>query len=335
MHSKLIFCLIITILILNSFNSNCQSELDQNIIGNPKYTVEEDAPEHARDLSFGAGIVFEPNALKNYADFFGETNFNIFNRLNIFGIYSVTQNGIISKTPITEGGQNVSTAAVQPGTRNWEAAATYLFDKKYSQGKEKMFVKKEFGRDYYTYIKTKVMALSGIRVGYQRFGSAFSTQDFAITGYDIQDPTKSKQVFSSSAYGSNIQENILFLGLSKSRIQNIDVNYDDYGEAKSSGRFTWYIDAMFAPTIAYSNMLVLVGDSVDPNYNHILKYKTYNINDYTNKFPMGGRIGVEITSLSTWALNAGAELGIRPGLGLAEGLYFQMKLGFGLNVRVF
>jgi len=335
MYYKPGFCLIITIFILNSIKGSCQAENNQNIIENPKYTVEEDAPEHARNLSFGGGFVFEGNALKNYADLFGETNFKLFNRLNLYGIYHVTQIGIVSQTPIVEGGQNVGTAAVQPGIRNWEAAATYLFGKYYSQGSEKVFVKKEFGRDYYTFIKTKVMFLYGLRGGYQMFGSSFNTQGFTVTGYDIQDPTKTKQIFNSSTYGSNMQEGILYLGVSKSRIQNMDINFDMYGEAKSSGKFTWYLDAMLAPTIAYSNMLVVVGDSVDPNNNHIIKYKTYNINDYTNKFPLGGRIGFEIASLSTWGFNAGGELGVRPGLGFKEGLYFQIKLGFCLNTRVF
>ena len=335
MYHKLCFFLIINILFLNSINGNCQAARDSNVIQNPKYTVEEDAPVRARNLSFGAGIIFDGNALKNYIDFFGETNFNVLNRLNLYGIYHVTQSGILSQTPIFLGGQNEGTAAVQSGIRDWETAATYLFGKNYFQRNVKIFVKKELGRDYFTFIKAKIMVLYGIRAGYQIFGSSFNTQNFTVTGYDIQDPTKTKQEFNSSNYGSNIQEGILFFGLSSSQILNVDINFDRYGESKSSGRFTWYLDAMYAPTINYSNMLVVVGDSVDPNNNHIISYKTYNINDYTNKFPLGGRVGFQITSLSTWALNAGVETGVRPGLGLAEGLYFQIKLGFGLNMRVF
>jgi len=335
MHYRLICFLIITIFGLNPIKGRCQEEHTQNVIENPKYTVEEDAPEHARNLSFGAGLVAEANTLEKYPDLFGETNFNVLNRLNLYGIYHFTQTGMTTQTPLVLGGQNLGTAVVEPGIRNLEVAATYLFGKKYSQGNEKMFVKKEFGQDYYTFIKTKVMILYGIRGGYQMFGSSFNTQNFTVTGYDIQDPTKTKQAFNSSTYGSNIQEGILFFGVSRSRTQNIDINFDRYGEAKSAGRFTWYLDAMFAPTISYSNMLVLVGDSIDPNNNHIISYKTYNINDYTGKFPLGGRIGFQMASLSTLGFNAGGELGIRPGLGLAEGLYFQIKLGFGLNVRVF
>lgn len=191
--------------------------------------------------------------------------------------------------------------------------------------------------DYRVKIPAKRLDLIGLRLGFIS-GSGYiqnTNGSISFQGYHVNDPSKTLKQFSGSGYSTMMNYKTVVLGLSYTKISDLIINIEGYGEKKLLVETEWYLDLLYAPSITYADMTI--PDSYNGSSGSFYDYQRYNVNDNTKKSKIGARLGWKNTPLTKFsAFYYGIELGLLPGPDIGFGNNFNLgaKVGLKFSAKV-
>jgi hypothetical protein len=195
----------------------------------------------------------------------------------------------------------------------------------------------------FTYVPAQAIKCTGVRLGVE---SSTSFQHYAngITGV-VPDLNNMPVAYSTSGtYFSNVHVFALVAGISRTRIEELEIDIDE-GEHKTKKGWKagnhrmvrLYADLMFAPTIAFGNISVPITPLIDSTTG-VLSYSNPHTVVLTNmpKLPVGARVGYDVFTSKKFGWAYGLEASLRPGYtsGVLNNLFLTFKIGCNVAFRV-
>jgi hypothetical protein len=145
-----------------------------------------------------------------------------------------------------------------------------------------------------------------------------------FVGYRTTDPQK-KLYDLKGPFATNLGIGYVYAGISYERVRDFVINLNNpyAGQSKESNRRQLYMDVIYAPRIAYSEINVPKGNAVIP-------FGTYDINNENSKSRFGLRLGYTMTSFKKYNMET-YEIGYLPGPKVM-GFYFLVKGGLSFSL---
>jgi len=301
------------------------------------YTIERNEPDTRKNLHFMFTPfyfdLYVPNINLGYglsADYIYNNRFMVYTHYDK-SYFDLTRHTSIANNDVGEaagGYQNFS---------NLEFGGEYYFFSKVVNTKENMVYKTiTYGRptggfSFYRVIPAKMQKMFGVRAGYQTYTSVVGGETVDFSGYAINDPTKTPfdlAGYGGTEYSSIMHVQVLSVGLSLTKIHDLEMTYKNYGPSINLSRTDFYVDMLYATSINYGDVNWNISNGNTPNVEELI------VNQNSPKNNIGFRIGGTINTLNTAGFGCNVETGIRPGTDSKNGFYFLAKFNFALNFRV-
>jgi hypothetical protein len=287
------------------------------------YTVVRNEPENAKNFTF----ILEPDNID-----INDVNLNIgwgltlnYNFQNKFGITAH-----YSQAYLEPNARPKDVTPVVPINKfsNFELGGHYYLTSETEKVDEGITVKKVGNVNYIMKIPAERLTLTAIRGGYEHINT-YASGNIAWSGYEIHDPAKNVNPM-DGAFGTVMDEHIIYAGYSKTKISDLAVDFTNYGEKGYSTFSGWYADLMFAPALTYADAKIKY---TNPNTG-VDSFSTFHVDANTPKFNFGARVGYTTGYLSTVGYDFTIEAGVRPAPDVLSGLYIMFDWGVSLNAKL-
>jgi hypothetical protein len=295
-----------------------------------KFSVIANNPEHEQNLS----VFLYPGYFELYGlniNMGYETMLRYSNNRNFsaWALYRGSYFEFVSKNTVNEE-NSIGGPATSPATlKNFEIGGEYIFNHLVEKNDESVYIGRFGGYKATRNINADYARDYGLRLGVQYFETYISGDQIPLKGYYENDPSKKTVNFGLGQLGTNLEENIIGLGLSMASTHDLVLNNQTLGTRKNHYRSYLYGDILYAPAMVYTNVVVKGYPIISG-----LPYTDFNVNA-TEKMRVGLRMGFIYYDLSPLDVSFGLEGGSRPGPSFVTGLYALAKFGIAINSKVF
>jgi len=293
-----------------------------------KFITVRNDPEHEPNLSiYLTPAVIEMYGLNVNLGYEASARYSL-KKWAFWGLYRGVYAELVNKNTI-EQSNSIGGPAQPPVTlMNGEIGGEYLYRTSVENDEELVQIGRYGDYTMRRRVDADYQVKYGIRLGLQYFQTYFTGDQIPISGYYVNDPKKKVYDFGPGQLGTNMQENIVDIGFSKTGIHDLEISNFTLGNRSVSYKTYLYGDLMFAPSIAYTN--VLMKSYPDLSREPITDF---NVNSSILKSRFGGRVGFLYTNLTKLGIDFGFEVGFRPGPSFITGMYGLGKFGVSLNCK--
>ncbi|MGZ5244160.1 MAG: hypothetical protein ACXWEY_12570 [Bacteroidia bacterium] len=254
-----------------------------------KYKILENNPENASKLNISITPFYvELSQVNTVSGAMAEVNCII---ENTFGVYGRFQNAMHNDGEIRtsifngpDGGGGMS-AAISQRFRNIEFCGTHYFKHTNSVYNGKIVVRTEYSGGkkilYYIVVPSRRLHLWGARLGFQSLRSTVSA-DRNSFAFDAIINNNNRLLLDNSYYSTMMGMNTINVGGSFTSIIDAIADVEGLGKKKMRSISEFYADVLFAPSIVYTDMAILV-DGKDVTIG--------DVNEYTKRSRLGLRLG--------------------------------------------
>lgn len=253
-------------------------------------------------------------------------------------------------------GESSHNSIYEDGPSNsFRADLGFVFSKKERKEDVRIDLKHEGNTTYYTNIESFVGYNWSVDLGvekgvtYYYFGDNSSVSGKNInTGKTdkIGSSPGSSSTVTVGSYSENITEGVssylayttFSIGVSRTRMYDLECNFSDYGSKKASFSSRMY-GAILINTGSFENIYyeyATVDASSPYSTNWTLGYTEYQLDGYTKIFPIGLKVGSEMFSTDGFGFSSGIEGGLFPGAAgsITNNLFLNLKFGMILGKRL-
>jgi hypothetical protein len=325
MKEKILFCTICIIILFQGTSTFAQrNPYEIKLRGDTNsYKIIRNDPENIQNFCFMLSPFYAD--INGYNTNFGYAIGLAYNCTNTFKFDASYSCAYIETTRTNAISEEVKPNNDGQSSQNIELGLTIFLRKMLIEKQHRVLIYTEGEKEYYNNLGGKAFYMFGIRGGYQYYNSVIDGSRFLFNGSSIGEV----KTTDGSSFAVPLNESILSFGLSGTIIHDLIVNYTNFGEKKNRYMLNYYVDLLYATTIVYGDISVLMAYPRTIGFEYL--YSNVNVDQYSQKSRFGGRLGMSYNNLNKFAFTPSLEVGIRPGYNVVGGIYALLKFNFGLN----
>jgi hypothetical protein len=301
------------------------------------YSVRGNDPENAANLIVTVNPVYANFYTLNINlgyDF--NVNYRMNNKIALSGFYSKSYLDRFEKTNGNSSVYHGFADEEQLGVTNYGFGGVFFFKNDLKQVEEEVTLKSTNNGSvttrYIMKIPAKRLQLFGLRGGYEVFNSPIHSGNGNIDfiAYPAPDSSGQAQSLGSGSFSTMMYSGTLNIGICRTKISNLFIDVNGYGERQATSVNELYIDVMYATKLTFADMLISYQSWNNSGGAFFDQYQPYVV-DNTLKSKLGFRIGYSSYANDKFTAfgNFNIEAGMRPGPKAGGNFYLMLK--FGLN----